>query len=253
MAELLGLRRSELALRREQLRPEELITYERWVQDRLSRKPVQRILGYAYFRGLTLELTPDTLIPRYDTESVVDVALERIDRRGGEACILDIGTGSGAIAISIAQERPACEVHASDNSRGALDTASKNAAAAGVQVYFHHADLASGLDPLTGKIDLLISNPPYVPSTEIQGLAPEVRDWDPKPALDGGPDGLYFYRRLFKEARPLLSEGADVVLEIGDGQAEAVMEAGRCTGYTVLDTHPDLSGASRAVVLSWRP
>ncbi len=251
LSELLGVRRSDLALREEPLTEEQAALYETWISRRLQREPVQRILGYAYFRNLRLELDENTLIPRPDTESVVDAALEAVDYRGGSCCVLDIGTGSGAIAISIAQERPSYDVHAADNSEGALRIAGRNAARAEVPVRFHLVDLALGLEALEGRVDLLVSNPPYVRSADVPKLAPEVRYWDPRSALDGGPDGLDFYRRIFADAGPLLAEGADVVLEVGDGQAEDVLELGRSAGYATLGTRADLSGMPRAVLLRW--
>src|SRR5919202_3007102 len=183
LAELLHVRRSELALREESLADEEVALYEAWISRRLNREPVQRILGYAYFRNLRLELDEHALIPRPDTESVVDAALEAVDRRGRSCRVLDLGTGSGAIAISVAQERPSCDVRATDHSEGALRLARRNAAQAGAAVRFHRADLASGLDDdLAGTIDVLVSNPPYIRSEDIPRLAPEVRDWDPHAA-----------------------------------------------------------------------
>lgn len=223
--------------------------YECWVLRREMREPVQRILGYAYFRNLKLELSAQTLIPRPDTESVVDAALEAVDLRGGSCRVLDVGTGSGAIAIAIADERPGCEVHAADVSEEALQCARQNAARAGKRIQFHRADVTGELDELEGSIDLLVSNPPYVQSAALQTLESEVRDWDPHPALDGGPDGLDFYRRIFDEAAPLLPPGADVVLEVGDGQAEAVLRLGEAAGYEPLGTRRDLSSGVRAVLL----
>lgn len=252
LAELLGVRRSELALREEPPTDEQVALYEAGISRRLNREPVQRILGYAYFRNLQLELDEHTLVPRSDTESVVDATLEAVDRRGGSCRVLDLGTGCGAIAISIAQERPLCDVHATDHSEGVLQIARRNAARMRVSVRFHKADLAFGIDALIGSVDVLVSNPPYIKSTDIPKLAPEVRDWDPHAALDGGPDGLAFYRRIFAEAVPLLADGADVVLEVGDGQAAAVLELGRHAGYDPLGTHADLVGTPRAVRLRRR-
>ncbi len=265
LSELLGVRRSELALSLEEpLTQEQEALYEAWISRRSNREPVQRILGYAYFRNLRLELDEHTLISRPDTESVVDAVLEAIDRRaasgfektptpGSETTVLDIGTGSGAIAVSVAQERPSCGVHATDYSEDVLKIARRNAVRAGTTVRFHRADLTSGLEALTGSVDMLVSNPPYVRGADIPKLAPEVRDWDPHVALDGGPDGLGFYRRILVEAVPLLADGADVVLEVGDGQAEAVLELGRGAGYEPLGTRPDLTGMPRAVLLRWEP
>lgn len=252
LSELLDMRRGDLTLRDEPLTREQAALYGAWIQRRVEREPVQRILGYSYFRNLRLDLDDHTLIPRPDTESVVEAALEVIDSRAGTCRVLDIGTGSGAIAISVAQERPSCEVHATDNAEGVLQVARRNAERAGATVRFHQADLTSGLEDLAGSIDLLISNPPYVRSTDIRELAPEVRDWDPRAALDGGWDGLDFYRRIFVEAVPLLAGEADAVLEVGDGQAEDVLELGRRAGYRPLGTRPDLTGKSRAVLLRRR-
>ena len=163
--------------------------------------------------------------------------------------MLDIGTVSGVIAISIAQEPPPCEVHATDAPEAGLEIARRNAERAGVEVRFHRADVASGLEFLENGVDLLVSNPPYVKRGEIPNLAPEVRDWDPTFALDGGPDGLAYYRRILAEAPPLLRDGADVVFEVGDGQAEAVLDLGRRAGLVPLDARPDLAGTPRAVLL----
>jgi len=251
LAELLGVRRSELALLKEPVTGKQAELYEDWISRRKKRETVQRILGYAYFRNLRLELDEHTLIPRTDTESVVAAALEAVDRRGSSCRVLDLGTGTGAIAVSIAQERPSCDVHATDSSEGALKIARRNAERSGVEIRFHRADLASDLDGLLGSVEVLVSNPPYVRRADIPKLAPEVRDWDPHVALDGGPDGLDFYRRIFAESSPLLAERADVVLEVGDDQAKAVLELGRCAGYDILGTHRDLTGARRTVRLRW--
>ena len=251
LAELLGVRRSELTLLKEPVTGKQAELYEAWISRRKKRETVQRILGYAYFRNLRLELDEHTLIPRTDTESVVDAALEAVDRRGGSCRVLDLGTGTGAIAVSIAQERPSCDVHATDSSEGALKIAYRNAERSGVAIRFHRADLASGLDGILRSVEVLVSNPPYVRRADIPKLAPEVRDWDPHVALDGGPDGLDFYRRIFAESSPLLAERADVVLEVGDDQAEAVLELGRCASYDILGTHRDLTGTRRTVLLRW--
>lgn len=252
LAELLGVGRAEVRVNETPLSEEQRLLYEAWISRRKRREPVQRILGYAYFRYLELELDEETLIPRPDTESVVEAALEAVDRRSGRCRVLDLGTGSGAIAISIAQERPACEVHATDVSGSALETARHNARTAGTMVTFHEANLFCGLEALRGKVSLLVSNPPYIKSADLQHLAPEVRDWDPPAALDGGADRLSFYRRIFAEAGPLLERGADVVLEVGDGQADAVLELGREAGFVPLGTREDLTGTPRAALLRWK-
>ena len=250
LSELLEIKRGEIALHDERLTEEQAEHYDAWISRRLQREPVQRILGYAYFRNLLLDLNMETLIPRPDTESIVELALERIDLRAGSCRVLDIGTGSGAIAISIAQERPLCDVHATDVSEDALEIARRNAERNGVTVHFHRADVASGLQFLKGTVDLLVSNPPYVDEVSAERrLAPEVRRWDPPAALYSGSDEYAFFKRIFAETPPLLADGADVVLEIGDGQAEAVRELGEHASFIPLDTRLDLAGTPRAVLL----
>ena len=251
LAELLGVGRAKVLVDRTSLSEEQRIAYEAWISRRKLREPVQRILGYAYFRYLKLKLNEETLVPRPDTGSVVEAALEAIDRRAGSCRVLDLGTGSGAIAISVARERPLCEVHATDASKTALEAARYNAEAAGTGVTFHRANLLSNLERLYGKVSLLISNPPYVRSGDLPHLAPEVREWDPHFALDGGVDGLFFYRRIFKEAGLLLEDGAELVLELGDGQDEAVSVLAREAGYTQIGTREDLAGTPRTLVLRW--
>ena len=180
------------------------VVYEAWISRRLQREPVQRILGYAYFRNLVLDLNEETLIPRPDTESVVDAALELIDSRGYPCVVLDVGTGSGAIAISIAQERPRCEVHATEVSESALETARANADRNDTAVFSTTPTWSPALHFWKGTVDLLVSNPPYVDETSaLSRLAPEVRQWDPPVALYSGTDELAFFRRIFAET-PLL-------------------------------------------------
>jgi release factor glutamine methyltransferase len=252
LSELLGVGRAELAASSVRLAAEQASLYEAWISRRMTREPVQRILGYAYFRNLVLDLNDDTLIPRPDTESVVDAALEQIDSRGYPCVVLDVGTGSGAIAISIAQERPRCEVHATDISEAALRIAHQNAVRNGAAVSFHKADVVTGLQSLNGSVDLLVSNPPYVDEiSAATRLAPEVREWDPPVALYSGADELGFFRRIFEETPPLLKRGADVVLEIGEGQTEKVHDLGSKSGFVPRGVRNDLADTPRAVLLKW--
>jgi release factor glutamine methyltransferase len=252
LSELLGTGRAELATYEKPLTQEQATLYEAWVSRRMEREPVQRILGYAYFRNLVLDLNEDTLIPRPDTESVVDAALERVDARGYPCVVLDVGTGSGAVAISIAQERPHCEVHATDISEAAIEISRHNAARNNTAVSFHKADVASGLQFLNSSIDLLVSNPPYVDEISAEHrLAPEVRKWDPPAALYSGADEYTFFKRIFAETPALLRDGADIVLEIGDGQAETVLGLGERSGFVQLGVRDDLAGTPRAVLLRW--
>ena len=252
LSELLGVSRAEILANRPSLSEKQRLLYECWISRRRRREPVQRILGHTYFRYLKLRLNKESLVPRPDTESVVEAALEFVDRCPEGCKVLDLGSGSGAIAISVAQERPFCEVHATDISKPALEVARRNTEKAGVKVNFHHRDLFDGLEELHGRISLLVSNPPYVRSADLPNLEPEVRDWDPHPALDGGPDGLLFYRRIFAGSGPLLEDGAHLVLEVGDDQDGQVLKLGREAGFVPLGTRKDLTGKTRAVALEWR-
>lgn len=250
LSELLDIGRAEISLHDEPLTDEQARLYDAWISRRLAREPVQRILGYSYFRNLKLYLNEDALIPRPDTESVVEAALEAVDRHGDSCRVLDVGTGSGAIAISIAQERPACEVHATDISEAALEISRYNAEINGAKVRFHKADVVSGLEFLNGSVDVLVSNPPYVDEeSAATRLAPEVREWDPPAALFSAGDELAFFRRIFAEAPPLLAPDADVVLEVGDGQSESIQKLGSRAGFVPLGIRPDLAGTTRAVLL----
>lgn len=252
LSELLGVGRADLVFLREPLSAKQRELYEEFIARRSAREPVQRILGYAYFRNLKLWLNEETLIPRPDTESIVDAALELIDEMPESLIVLDVGTGTGAIAISIAQERPRCEVHATEISRKALEIARRNATENGSSVRFHQADVVAGLEGLRGKVGLLVSNPPYVGRDETYRLAPEVLEWDPGVALFSDGDGLHFYRRLFAEAPPLLQPGAGIVLEVGDRQAETVLELGEAAGFIPLGIRNDLAGTPRVVIMEAR-
>ena len=251
LAELLDVGRADLAVRQESLSAEQRELYEGFLRRRIQREPVQRILGYAYFRNLKLWLNEETLIPRPDTESVVDAALELADAMPDPPTVLDVGTGTGAIAVAIAQERPRFEVHATDISGRALEVAARNAAENGASVRFHQADVVAGLDALRERVGLLVSNPPYVGREERDRLAPEVVRWDPDVALFSDGDGLHFYRRLFAEIPPLLRPGAGVVFEVGDRQAQRVLSMGQVAGFEPLGLRNDLAGSPRAAVMRW--
>jgi release factor glutamine methyltransferase len=222
---------------------------ESFAQRRLAGEPVARILGQKEFWGLSLQLSPATLVPRPDTETVVELALE-ILRAGASdrpLRIADLGTGSGAILLALLAELPQAQGIGTDISTAALQTAAANAARAGLakRTGFVACDYASGL---CGPFDLILSNPPYIRSADIAGLAIEVRDHDPPAALDGGPDGLDAYRVLIPQAADRLAPGAALVLEAGQGQSadiEALMKAaGLMTAWPIK---ADLAGVRRAV------
>ncbi len=221
-----------------------------YARRRLAGEPVARIVGEKEFWGLPLQLAPATLVPRPDTETVVELALELL-RAGGELDrplrIADLGTGTGAILLALLSELPAATGTGTDISVAALQTAAANAARAGLsdRATFIACDYASGL---SGPFDLIVSNPPYIRSADIGGLAVEVRDHDPRAALDGGADGLDAYRALVPQAARLLAPGGALVVEAGEGQSgqiEALMVAAGLTPAPAPKA--DLAGIPRAV------
>ena len=216
---------------------------------RLAGEPVARILGHKEFWGLQLALSPAALVPRPDTETVVELALQML--REGSASrpprIADLGTGTGAILLALLSELPEARGIGTDISDEALETATANAARLGLapRASFIRCDYASAL---TGPYGLIVSNPPYIRSGDIAGLAVEVREHDPLAALDGGPDGLDAYRALIPQAARILAPGAALVVEAGQGQAaqiEALMTAAGLVPHGA--PRADLAGISRAV------
>ena len=221
-----GLDRVGLYLNFEKpLATEELAAYRAMVARRGRREPLQHILGTQEFCGLEFEVTPAVLIPRHDTETLVNEALARLP---GAHSILDIGTGSGCIAVALAHRLPGVSVTATDISEDALVVARRNAGRNGVAIEFLQGSL---LEPVAGRhFDLIVSNPPYIPSSDIETLQPEVRDFDPRGALDGGEDGLDVYRALVPAAATLLNTDGWLFLEVGIGQAADVARMFRAAG-----------------------
>ena len=223
---------------------------EVFARRRLAGEPVARILGHREFWGLPLNLSPATLVPRPDTETVVEMALQILHaeaRANQPLRIADLGTGSGAILLALLSELPRANGVGTDVSAEALQTASGNAARLGLsdRATFIACDYASGL---AGAFDLIVSNPPYIRSADINALAIEVRDHDPHTALDGGADGLDAYRALIPQAAQSLAPGAALVVEAGEGQSsdiEALMTAAGLT--TAGPPRADLTGIRRAV------
>ena len=233
-----------------QLSPDESARLAQFARRRLAGEPVARILGEKEFWGLPLQLSSATLVPRPDTETVVELAMELM-RAGGNLDralrIADLGTGSGAILLALLSELPAAKGFGTDISQAALQTAGANAARAGLsdRATFLACDYASGL---TGPFDLIVSNPPYIRTADIDGLAAEVRNHDPPAALDGGADGLDAYRALIPQAVPLLASGAVLVVEAGEGQSAQIQALMRAAGLTALNApKADLAGIPRAV------
>jgi release factor glutamine methyltransferase len=217
---------------------------------RLAGEPVARILGLKEFWGLPLRLSAKTLVPRPDTETVVELALEML-RAAPDSDralrIADLGTGSGAILLALLSELPNACGFGTDISEAALRTASDNAVHLGLasRATFVACDYAAAL---SGPFDLMVSNPPYIHSADIAGLTTEVRDHDPLAALDGGTDGLDGYRRLIPQAARLLAPRGVLVVEAGDGQAGAIGELMMAAGLTQQQpAKADLAGVLRAV------
>jgi release factor glutamine methyltransferase len=217
------------------------------------REPLAYILGEKEFWSLRFRVTRDVLVPRPETELLVETALGIIDQRlaGSETTVLDLATGSGAIAVSLAKEKKDIEVWATDISPAALEVARLNAALHNVQqrISFLAGDLFGPVEELRNRFHLVVSNPPYVTESELEGLAPEIRDWEPRLALYGGLDGLDFYRRIAREAPFYLADGGFVVVEIGDGMAGAVRSLFTAAGpYSTLRLCRDLAGRDRVIV-----
>jgi release factor glutamine methyltransferase len=217
---------------------------------RLAGEPVARILGEREFWGLPLKLSPATLVPRPDTETLVELALEML-RAGGELNrpmrIADLGTGSGAILLALLSELPAAHGFGTDISADALQMATANAARAGFsgRATFIACDYATGL---SSPFDVIVSNPPYIRSADIAALAIEVRHHDPLAALDGGADGLDAYRALVPQAARLLAPGAALVVEAGQGQSGEIEGLMTAEGLAPASApKADLAGIPRAV------
>jgi len=234
------------------LSTEEVDRYRALVARRAAREPVAYITGRAHFRHLVLEVSPAVLIPRPETEELVDIALQSLRRRPllgegvGGPLVVDVGTGSGAIAVSLAQEA-GVRVLAVDSSAEASQLAARNAVAAGVEglVEFREADLLTGV--AAGSLRLVVSNPPYVRTGDMASLDLDIRLYEPASALDAGPDGQACFRRLLPAAARALGPGGSAILEVGDGQAGIVATLAREAGFHLITVHKDMSQKDRMV------
>ena len=220
------------------------------IVERLNGKPVYRIIGKREFYGIEFHLSADTLEPRDDTEALVDLVLPEIRSIADqyeEADIVDMGTGTGAIAIALLANVDGLKATAVDISEDALKTASLNAESARVADRFSSlkSDWFSGL---SGEFDMIISNPPYIPESEISTLATEVKKYDPLRALSGGKDGLQFYRKLAEESRLFLKPHGMIAVEIGKGQEKDVIALFSENGFELKKTRKDLNGILRALL-----
>ncbi|GBE57192.1 release factor glutamine methyltransferase [bacterium BMS3Abin01] len=253
LAEALGMRRIDLYINYDRpLNEAEVGRYRELVRARGRGEPVAYILGRAYFRDLTLRVDRNVLIPRPETEHLVEAALGRLADRDWPAPprVLDVGTGSGAIAIAVAAGYPDTVITAVDRSAAALELARENAHAAGVacRIDFIESDMFAVLDPLA-TFDVILCNPPYIADDEWDGLPRDVREYEPEAALRGGADGLDFYRLLAREAPPFLRPGGRLMVEIGSAQGPGVQELMRVeAGLAAVETLKDYAGHDRVVV-----
>ena len=245
LAATLGLDRVGLYVNFERpLDSSELAAFRERVQRRAGREPVQYILGETEFWSLVFHVTPAVLVPRGDTEFLVEEALPRIE---GAARVLDVGTGSGAIAVALAHEKPEILVTALDCSLPALEVARDNALRNGVaeRVSCLAGELAA-LPP--GPFDVVVSNPPYIPSGDWEKLMPEVRDHEPRLALDGGEDGLEAYRHLARQAGRILVPGGWLLVEVGIDQAKDVSALFKAGGLVEISQRDDYARIPRVVM-----
>ena len=222
---------------------------------RLKREPVSRILGRKEFWSLALAITPDVLVPRPETETVVEGALDFVVRNGlrmEKLRILDIGTGSGALLVALLNELPNATGIGTDISSAALEAARINVAQLGFEsrCSLIACDMATDVQ---GQFDLVVSNPPYIARGDIASLAPEVRDYDPMMALDGGDDGLAAYRSISADAKRILAQGGRLFVEMGAGQEPAVRELFTNAGLEVGIARNDLAGTPRVLGAGFVP
>ena len=219
--------------------------FREWIRRRKAREPLQYILGEAYFFGYSFYVTPDVLIPRFDSETLVAEALSHVSPG---MRILDLCTGSGCLLLSVLLEKEGLSGTGCDISDKAVRVAAENAARLGVKdVTWYTGDLFGALPEGTAPYDLILSNPPYISSGEIPGLMPEVVLHEPHTALDGGPDGLHFYRRILREADPYLAENGWLIFECGFDETDALLDMMEESGYADCLMIKDMGGLPRVV------
>lgn len=236
-----------------QLTPSELDAMREYVRRRAGREPLQHIVGSTSFCGLEIKVNRDVLIPRPETEVLAEHGWQFLASRREQLqrplLALDFGAGSGCVALALASHAPDVQIMALEISIAALDVARENAERLGLAGRIQFVE-GSGFDalPKGGRFDLIISNPPYIPSSEIDQLAPEVRHHDPRLALDGGLDGLDFPRKLASQAPEYLAPGGQLMCEFGDGQSPAVSSIFEAFHWQVKAVLPDLSGRARILI-----
>ena len=249
MEKAAGLNRTALFLRGEEYLSEEVLAvYEGFLVEREQGRPTQYILGEWEFMGLPFHVGEGVLIPRGDTEVLVETILEKQQAEPLKS-ILDIGTGSGCIPISLGHYGKFEKIMAVDISSKALGYATKNAAENNIKIDFYESDLFSNVPAeWQGRLDAIVSNPPYIPKKDIEELMTEVKDFEPMNALDGGEDGLDFYRAIVEQGRDWLKEGGWLFFEIGYDQGEALLSLLNEFGYTDTEIRQDLAGLDRVAM-----
>jgi release factor glutamine methyltransferase len=254
MSAALGLSAAQVLARPERtLRPEEAKRFDQCIARRLAREPVSRILGERDFYGRTFGISPATLDPRPDSETLIDATLKLVALEGWQSRalrILDVGTGSGSLLLTLLAELPGAFGVGTDVSVAALETARGNGLRLGLA---RSAGWLAGdlLDAVRGPFDILISNPPYIPTLQIAQVEPEVREHDPALALDGGVDGLSFFRRLSARVAKIVPDGW-IVLETGHEQADAVATLLAAQGLRTISVQRDVAGRRRCVAARTR-
>jgi release factor glutamine methyltransferase len=228
------------------LTPEEKAEYRNLVRRRAAREPVALIVGQKEFWSLSFRTAPGVLIPRPETEILVQAVLEEI-REKESPLILEIGVGTGAVAVALLKEIPRARAVGTDLNLAAIATAAANAKAARVDTLSLVAGSLFAPFRPGPQFDIICSNPPYIPTAVIATLAPEVRDFEPATALDGGPEGLDVLKDIIAQAREFLVHGGALCLEIGDGQDHAVVDLMQCAGFVDVGVVPDLAGKPRVV------
>ena len=250
LAHALGFKRIELYTNHEKIvTPAELVKFKAMIQRRSQHEPIAYITGNQPFMSLEFHVDRNVLIPRPETEMLVEQVVSCSSAKGGTSCqlLVDIGTGSGCIAISLAKFLPAVKVIGTDASPAALAIAHKNAETHKVadRCEFRLGNL---FEPIHETSDIIISNPPYIPSKEIDGLMTDVKDWEPREALDGGEDGLDYIRKIIAEAPDHLNPNGMLLLEIGFDQGERVKKLAEGIGkYTEIKIIKDLNGSDRVL------
>lgn len=235
------------------LMPEELGRFRDLVKRRRTHEPVAYLRGEREFYGRVFHVDARVLVPRPDTETLVDVALARSAHLSMSARVLDLCTGSGCVAITLARQRPTTQVHATDLSDGALVVARENAFRLGAyNISFSQGDLFQGLDRLRGSRDLITANPPYIPSGEVDTLTPDIKDHEPRLALDGGDDGMSIIRRIIEGAPAFLEHGGTLAMEVGAGEAPDVAKLYAERGFTNVAITRDYGKIERVVDGVWR-